>query len=62
MLDPTAIQRHYCDRAQKSIFETNELFLEFVKEGMTRSELQKNIDRRPQLWSRFSNWLDVLPE
>lgn len=36
-------------------------FLEFVKDGLTRQELQRNIDRRPELWGRFSNWLEKLP-
>lgn len=39
----------------------NELFLQMVEDGMTREELQKNIDRRPALWERFSNWLEKLP-
>lgn len=41
--------------------ETNRQFLEFVQEGMTREELARNIERRPQLWSRFESWLDKLP-
>lgn len=36
-------------------------FLDFVRDGLTREELQKNIDRRPEVWERFSNWLGKLP-
>ena len=43
------------------IGRTNELFLQLVKEGMTKEELQRNITRRPALWGRFSNWLPLLP-
>ena len=49
------------DTIERPLFECNELFLAFVRDGMTREELQKNIDRRPQLWGRFAIWLDKLP-
>lgn len=55
-------QRAHYERAARMIAETNELFLEFVADGMTRRELERNIERRPELWGRFSNWLDKLPE
>ena len=45
----------------RRICDANETFLELVKNGMTRAELEKNIAKRPGLWSRFSNWLDKLP-
>ncbi|OQA09825.1 MAG: hypothetical protein BWY66_00364 [bacterium ADurb.Bin374] len=45
----------------RRISDANETFLELVKGGMTRAELEKNIAKRPELWSRFSNWLDKLP-
>ena len=41
--------------------EANDVFLELVRDGLTREELAKNIARRPQLWRRFENWLKVLP-
>ena len=47
--------------AVKKAGEVNELFLELVKEGMTRAELEKLIARRPSLWGRFENFLGVLP-
>jgi len=57
---PSQKQMFYA--ADKRNSELNLQFLEFVKEGMTRQELQKCIDRRPGLWGRWSNWLNVLPE
>jgi len=56
---PTQEQLFY--RAHTQISETNLQFLEFVKDGLTREELQRNIDRRPSLWGRFANWLPKLP-
>lgn len=56
---PTQVQMYYA--AERSAAEVNRQFLEFVKDGLTREELQTNINRRPALWGRFSNWLDKLP-
>jgi len=60
MKQPTQEQMFYA--ADKRNAELNLQFLEFVKEGLTRQELQKCIDRRPGLWGRWSNWLNVLPD
>jgi hypothetical protein len=57
---PTQEQLFY--QAHRKSADTNDAFLFLVKEGITRSELQRNIERRPNLWGRFSNWLSVLPE
>jgi hypothetical protein len=57
---PTQLQMFY--REQRNIAEANQLFLDMVKDGMTRQELQAMIDRMPGKWGRFSNWLNVLPE
>jgi hypothetical protein len=46
---------------QRKIGEVNEAFAEIAKLGLTRNELAKLIKKRPTLWSRFSNWLKVLP-
>lgn len=46
--------------AQRRIADGNEQFLDLVREGLTKAELQRNIERRPELWERFSNWLEVL--
>jgi hypothetical protein len=45
----------------KKIAECNELFLELAKD-MTKSELQKLIEKRPSLWGKYANWLNVLPD
>ena len=54
-------QREMFYEAHKRLAAANEMFLEFVQGGMTRQELERLIHRRPSLWARFSNWLDVLP-
>jgi hypothetical protein len=56
---PSQLQLFY--QEQKKLGEANELFMELVKDGMTREDLQVNIDRRPQLWERYADWLKVLP-
>lgn len=55
----TQTQIFYDER--KKIAGADELFMEMVKEGMTRDELVKLIEKRPELWGRFSNWIGVLP-
>ncbi|MDO8414803.1 MAG: hypothetical protein Q7S87_01180 [Agitococcus sp.] len=56
---PTQLQIFY--KEQRKLADANTTFLELVREGMTREELQTNIDRRPSLWGRFSNFVDQLP-
>lgn len=41
--------------------EACELFNDFVKDGLTKTELQRLINKRPETWGKFSNWLDILP-
>lgn len=55
----TQLQMFYA--AHRQVAETNNTFLELVKEGLTREELATCIERRPALWKRFENWLPVLP-
>ena len=55
----TQLQMFYA--AHRQAAETNNAFLELVKEGLTREELEINIERRPALWQRYENWLSVLP-
>ncbi len=55
----TQLQMFYS--AHRQVAETNNTFLELVKEGLTREELEINIERSPALWQRFENWLDKLP-
>ena len=46
---------------QRRLADADEVFLLLVKDGMTREDLAENIRRRPELWGRYSNWLDRLP-
>ena len=55
---PSQAQMYYT--AERKSAELNEQFLWLVQNGMTRRDLERNIDRRPEIWSRFSNWLEVL--
>ena len=55
-------QKQLYYRAASRSADADKTFLEIVKQGLTRKELQHNIDKRPALWSRFSNWLDKLPD
>ena len=54
-------QKQLFEEARKQHAETNKAFMFFVKDGLTQEELKVNIKRRPELWGRFSNWLDKLP-
>ena len=54
-------QMQLYEQERKKIAESNELFLEFVEEGMTREQLAKLIKHRPTLWGRFASWLNTLP-
>ena len=60
MKKPTQLQLYYAK--QRKIAEQNRLFLSFVDDGITRQDLQKNIDRNPAVWSKYSAYLDILPE
>ncbi len=55
----TQVQIFY--QESNKLGEVNETFNEIVKQGLTRDELAKLIKKRPAIWSRFSNWLNVLP-
>jgi len=57
---PTQLQLFYAE--QKKLGESNQLFLDLVNDGMTREQLQANINRRPELWGRWQNWLAKLPQ
>jgi len=47
--------------AHRKIADTNILFLEMVKDGLTRAELEAAIAKRPELWERFAGFLPKLP-
>lgn len=56
---PTQVQLFY--QEQRNIAEGNALFLELVDGGLTREELDRCIERRPQFWSRFASYRELLP-
>jgi hypothetical protein len=56
---PTQAQLFY--QAGRNIARGNEAFLDLVREGLTRKELERNIERRPELWGRFTGFLATLP-
>ena len=60
MTKPTQKQMFY--KAQTQSAELNKTFLSIVEQGLTRKELQHNIDKNPNLWSRFENWLTKIPD
>ena len=47
--------------ADRKIADANEIFMEIVKDGLTREELSRLIEIRPSLWGRYKSWLDKLP-
>ena len=50
--------------ARRRIAEANMAFLELVNHPtnpLTREDLARNIERRPDLWSRYAGFLDTLP-
>ena len=57
----TMTQKQMFYREQRRIADANNAFLFLVEHGLTSKELEKNIQRRPEVWSRFSNWLEKLP-
>jgi hypothetical protein len=54
-------QKQMFYKAQTQSGELNKIFLSIVEQGLTKKELQKNIDKNPRLWDRFRDWLDKLP-
>jgi hypothetical protein len=59
MRKPT--QREMFYQEHRKIADGNNAFMELVRGGLKREELERLIAKRPSLWSRFSNWLDKLP-
>ena len=58
---PQMTQYQHFYAAQRRIADANNAFLFLVEHGLTSKELEQNIQRRPEVWSRFKNWLDKLP-
>lgn len=46
---------------ERKIANLNEAFMDLVREGLTREDLEMLIEKRPELYERFSNFLNVLP-
>ena len=46
---------------QRKIAALNQAFLCMVEDGLTRKELATLIERRPEKYERFENWLEKLP-
>ncbi len=55
-------QRQVFYDAHRHMADVNNTFLDMVKGGLTSDDLMKLIERDPQVWSRFANWLDKLPK
>ena len=49
------------EQERQHIAALNEAFMYHVSEGMTKGELQALIAKRPEVYSRFANWIDKLP-
>ncbi len=41
--------------------KNNNMFICLVNLGMTKEDLEANINRRPWIWKIYEKWLDVLP-
>lgn len=54
-------QAHMFYQSASRVSERDQLFMELVKDGLTRHELRENMKRRPSLWERYRGWLDKLP-
>ena len=60
MKTQTQTQMYY--DAERRATGQDALFLDMVREGMTRSELLALIKLRPSLWGKWSSWIDKLPD
>ncbi len=58
-MKPTQLQMFYAE--QRKLGEKDRQFLEMVKEGLTREELQALINKRPAYYTLYEHWLDKLP-
>lgn len=54
-------QKQMFYQAHRKVSDTNEAFLDLVKDGLTKEDLVRNIERRPALWSRFESFINTLP-
>lgn len=56
---PTQMQMYYA--VSFKIAECNQMFLQLVRDGLTREELEKLIAKRPSLWGKYEGFLSRLP-
>ena len=54
-------QYQLAELSRKNLAECNLQFME-MKHDMTAGELRTLIAKRPEVWGRYANWLEVLPE
>jgi hypothetical protein len=54
-------QEQHFYQAQQRAADADKLFLDFVADGLTSTELVNLIRKRPALWGRFSPWVATLP-
>lgn len=60
----TLTQAQQYELARRKLAETNLAFMDLVncrENPLTREDLARNIERRPELWSRFAGFLNTLP-
>lgn len=54
-------QMRLFEQERARIARLNLAFLDLVQDGLTREELTRNIERRPEVWERFAGFLGTLP-
>jgi hypothetical protein len=54
----TQSQMYYEAKAKNA--ELDAIFMDMVNDGMTKKELQTLINKRPEVYGVFSNWLEKL--
>lgn len=63
MAKPTQTQMYYRAVDEAARMDETFLFMVTCKENpMTNDDLKKNIERRPELWGRYSNWIEKLSD
>lgn len=56
-LKGTKSAKQYFWESHRRVADANHTFMELVRGGMTREELQALIKARPGLWKRFEHWV-----
>jgi len=55
---PSQLDMFY--REHRRIADLNSAFLDMINDGMTKHELEKLIEKRPNVYGRFSSWIERL--